>query len=65
VDDFDGIQWNGMRLTIDLRPIGDDVEAFREAMTAPGQSEALQQAVMDALPPGDVLVHISLRRLIG
>jgi len=58
--DYDGILWNGLRITVDVRPMDGDVTNLGRADT-----DAIQQAIMDALPPGEVAVTITVRRLVG
>ena len=58
--EFDGIEWNGLRIVVDVRPLDGDVTQLQRADT-----EAIQQAIMDALPAGSVAVTLSVRRLVG
>jgi len=60
MDDFDGIQWHGLRIVIDVRPLGDDAVQLQQADT-----DAIQTAIMDALPPIEAAITLSMRRLVG
>ena len=61
MDDFDGIQWNGLRIVVDVRPLGDsDMVQLQQADT-----DAIQTAIMEALPPMEAAITLSMRRLVG
>jgi hypothetical protein len=59
-NEFDGVQWSGLRIIADVRPLDGDTTQLAQA-----DVDAIQAAIMDALPPGDIAVSISVRRLVG
>jgi len=58
--EFDGISFSGLRIVVDVRPLGDDGVQLQQADT-----DALQAAIMEALPPVEAAITISVRRLVG